>query len=603
MTTYFVQPKAKVLATSAGICLPYNSIFVWDSLKQKEGKDQLNEVKFSIQFKYLVGDGSEVNISMERPPNELFTAMRKRLETKLLKIKPTMKPNGGVDFNPIDEIIMEDNKATNIDVFMGPKTNYFIIDGTRYQVLKNKPGLRKLELDMVPIVGCPMIPFTEYFDYDHSIKINPLIHWFVSKKGTNVPKDFYFDRTNIQLQDWEYVEASEIFYPSFKHVGMSICCLVDLGPDTIQSAVSTRNNVVLDRPSQMLSDEIREPFCQDHLKAGHRILNFNILADLYLNLKVPQEDLYFSHCPKEFQISDYRYPLLLREIIGYDADLMCLQEVDNKFQSKYLMNYLDKAKYGAVFGIKGGKVNEGVVIGWKKNKYDLKQLENVLLVGLLELDKFPENKDVCDYLEKDQEIKEKFLSRPTVLLVALLECIGELDKFGKAKKVLVATTHLHFDPRHEHVKAMQCLLCWRYIERIRKDMGDEDISVIFAGDFNVTPEGGAVQLSLKGTTELDEECWNCTPSMGGAVFKISNKYKSLCEFPEYTNYTLAHNKKKDKIEGFAGTLDYIWGDSTVKVNRIANMPRHESVTKHGALPAKHSPSDHLPLLCEIDFYK
>lgn len=45
-------------------------------------------------------------------------------------------------------------------------------------------------------------------------------------------------------------------------------------------------------------------------------MSYNILADLYLDLKNNQQDLYFPYCSKEFQEYNYRYPVLLKEIPG-----------------------------------------------------------------------------------------------------------------------------------------------------------------------------------------------------------------------------------------------------------------------------------------------
>lgn len=43
-------------------------------------------------------------------------------------------------------------------------------------------------------------------------------------------------------------------------------------------------------------------------------MSYNVLADLYLNLKLPQELLFFPYCQREYQSADYRYGLLLAEL-------------------------------------------------------------------------------------------------------------------------------------------------------------------------------------------------------------------------------------------------------------------------------------------------
>ncbi|PIO76005.1 hypothetical protein TELCIR_01927 [Teladorsagia circumcincta] len=69
-----------------------------------------------------------------------------------------------------------------------------------------------------------------------------------------------------------------------------------------------------------------------------------------------------------------------------------------------------------------------------------------------------------------------------------------------------------------------------------------------------------------------------------------------------TNYTRFKDADGEE-RGFAGCLDYIWTDSTVKLHRMAPRPSLELLTKYGAIPSKIAPSDHVPLICELDFEK
>lgn len=38
---------------------------------------------------------------------------------------------------------------------------------------------------------------------------------------------------------------------------------------------------------------------------------------------------FFRHCPSAYLDSAYRFPLIYRELISYQADVLCLQEVDS----------------------------------------------------------------------------------------------------------------------------------------------------------------------------------------------------------------------------------------------------------------------------------
>ena len=66
-------------------------------------------------------------------------------------------------------------------------------------------------------------------------------------------------------------------------------------------------------------------------------------------------------------------------------------------------------------------------------------------------------------------------------------------------------------------------------------------------------------------------------------------FTSACGYPTYTNY----------VPAFSGCLDYIYIDSKLKCERVIPLPSHDVVTQHTALPNRHFPSDHLPLVCDI----
>lgn len=53
--------------------------------------------------------------------------------------------------------------------------------------------------------------------------------------------------------------------------------------------------------------------------------------------------------PCRYLAPDYRAPLILQELLGYNADILALQEVDEKLFTTYLMPHLSregKAKRG-----------------------------------------------------------------------------------------------------------------------------------------------------------------------------------------------------------------------------------------------------------------
>ena len=60
-----------------------------------------------------------------------------------------------------------------------------------------------------------------------------------------------------------------------------------------------------------------------------RVVSYNILSDGLAETEFSKDGL-FPYCPDEFVAWKYRENLLLDEIIGYNADIICLQELDSK---------------------------------------------------------------------------------------------------------------------------------------------------------------------------------------------------------------------------------------------------------------------------------
>ena len=67
---------------------------------------------------------------------------------------------------------------------------------------------------------------------------------------------------------------------------------------------------------------------------------------------------------------------------------------------------------------------------------------------------------------------------------------------------------------------------------------------------------------------------------------------SACGYPRYTNF----------VTGFASCLDYIYIESDrLRTAAVVPLPSHEEVIRNIALPNAEFPSDHLALVCELEF--
>uniref|UniRef100_A0A0N4UY82 Endo/exonuclease/phosphatase domain-containing protein n=1 Tax=Enterobius vermicularis TaxID=51028 RepID=A0A0N4UY82_ENTVE len=365
------------------------------------------------------------------------------------------------------------------------------------------------------------------------------------------------------------------YKPSSDDIGKYVSVIIDLGEDTIKRFAVTKNPVAAVPEEQLIFEERQNVKV---IEVRLRVMSYNILADLYLNLRQPQDDLFFPYCPKVYQEYAYRYPLLLREIPGYNADLIFLQEVDERFRRRFLLPYMEELGYETRFKKKGLAVTEGLAICFRKDK-----LRFVLIFLNVIPSHLIKNVDIINYLDQNLQLKEHFFSRPAVIQLLLLGSTTDEDVL-----LMAGNTHLHYDPQEENIKVMQALLCARHIAHKAQELQlkhpNGKIYKLLAGDFNSTPDGPVYDLISKGI-------------LGTSVSTFLNPMLSLVGDPPYTNYT--RFTRNGDILGFSGCLDYIWGDPGIKVVQTIPMPSDELVKKHTALPSVISPSDHLPLICDI----
>ena len=91
---------------------------------------------------------------------------------------------------------------------------------------------------------------------------------------------------------------------------------------------------------------------------GLRIMSYNLLADLYTSRELDQRDMY-QHCSLEFLPRARRMPLLVHEILAYQPDVVCLQEVDKSVFEGLFRPVLESQGYRGYYSNKASKQLEG----------------------------------------------------------------------------------------------------------------------------------------------------------------------------------------------------------------------------------------------------
>jgi len=92
------------------------------------------------------------------------------------------------------------------------------------------------------------------------------------------------------------------------------------------------------------------------------VATWNILANYYAN---PQ----FFDVPAKYLSPGFRKPVLLRDLTELNADILCLQEVDE--YNEYWKYHLMKWGYESIWAKRSGKRLDGCVIAYKKQKFQL----------------------------------------------------------------------------------------------------------------------------------------------------------------------------------------------------------------------------------------
>mmetsp|Transcript_21824 Transcript_21824/g.43771 ORF Transcript_21824/g.43771 Transcript_21824/m.43771 type:complete len:1027 (-) Transcript_21824:135-3215(-) len=307
-----------------------------------------------------------------------------------------------------------------------------------------------------------------------------------------------------------------------------------------------------------------------------RVVTYNILADLYAARDIGQH-LMYAHCGVDFLIRQRRMPMILAEIISYDADLICLQEVDASIHDGLIRPVLESKGYQGFYSNKVSSQPEGCSMFWSTKSFeptsetDMRSfpLRSLLTRGiqkfqcegdeferlgrisssqyfdakstlqdmLIEFERWESMDGIRQLMEEHDEVRKVYEEEvgQIVQMVRLTPKQGT----GKPDKIVVANTHLFYHPMADHIRVMQAYAICHQLDRMRRE-GNYPDPVLICGDFNSGPLSGAVRLLLHRSVDPREnDCW-----------RYLNEYKWECGDNEYM---LDH--------GFIGNYDPI--DQTV----------------------------------------
>lgn len=225
---------------------------------------------------------------------------------------------------------------------------------------------------------------------------------------------------------------------------------------------------------------------------------------------------------------------------------------------------------------------DGCVIFYKTAQFELIE-EHLMEFQQIAMSKHKE-------FEGDNETFVRIMTKDNIAIALVLRIIEE------DKPLIVANTHIHWDPSFSDVKLMQVQFMMEKLATIAAPGTPfEKAPIIICGDFNSVPTSGPYELLTTGkapSTHPDLLEGHNYGSYSKSGFAHSLKLESAYGFmgePPFTNYTL----------GFVGVLDYIFFTSkSLRATQVL-QPVEVSTVKSTRLPNPFYSSDHVSLMAEL----
>ena len=234
------------------------------------------------------------------------------------------------------------------------------------------------------------------------------------------------------------------------------------------------------------------------------LVSWNILAANYSKAK------YWTHVSPAFLKSKYRHTLIMEFLFSHQPNFFCLQECDDYVS--YWKGAFASLGYSSVYLKRPDKKEDGCCIGYDSSQFTYEKhwsLQFDDLYDIVKLDRerfgyiengkneiFEENEEwrqrASSYTAA--EVPREKASTPTGELKTQVETcftrnIGLICLFRDKKtneKILVATTHLFWNPKYYQIKLYQSMYLLRAIQVTREKEG-EDIPVFITMDSNTLP--------------------------------------------------------------------------------------------------------------------
>nr|XP_046240854.1 2',5'-phosphodiesterase 12 [Scatophagus argus] len=453
------------------------------------------------------------------------------------------------------------------------------VGDVKYSIRRNSPTFTTAELPVSLMAGYPACPKLE-------VEFGSLQDCEFTWYKENVPNASPEAAGEVSGQDggWTVVGSSRVYVPSNQDIGcrLKLCCKPKDGRRSGLAKDLVSVGAVEAGPGVCMFDNRHVYTAKEVEWPAVRVVTYNILADVYAQTELSKTVLYPYCAPYALQL-DYRQNLIKKELAGYNADIICLQEVDKGVFTDSLTPALDAFGLDGVFRIKE-KQHEGLATFYRRSKFQLLSQHDIVLNEALTSD--PIHSELLQKVSVNGALMDK-MKRSTILQVSVLE---DLNKPGR--KVCVANTHLYWRPEGGNVRLVQMGVALQHLSHVISEVAP-GAPLVFCGDFNSSPDSGVFQLVTEAAVPQQHADWSSSGPEESCSMELLSTFPPLLSAyskPAYTNY----------VGGFQGCLDYIFiQPDRMQVEQVIPLPSHQEVTTYKALPSVAHPSDHIALICDL----
>ncbi|KAL7408433.1 hypothetical protein ABVT39_023513 [Epinephelus coioides] len=289
------------------------------------------------------------------------------------------------------------------------------VGDVKYSVQRNAPTFTSAQLPVSLLAGFPVCPnleieFGNLQDCEYT--------WY--KESTPNTSSEAAGEFPDQDGSWTEVGCGRVHVPSNQDIGcrLKLRCTPKDGERSGLAKELVSVGTVEAGPGVCTFDNRHAYTVKEAEWPAVRVVSYNILADIYAQTELSKTVLY-PYCPQYALQLDYRQNLIKKELAGYNADIICLQEVDKGVFVDSLTPALDAFGLDGVFRIKE-KQHEGLATFYRRSKFQLLSSHDIVLSEALTSD--PIHSTLLERVSANSALMDLIVKRSTTLQVPPFTC-------------------------------------------------------------------------------------------------------------------------------------------------------------------------------------